>query len=82
MLFNSTRFFFFFTIVVVAYFAIPYRFRWVLLLCASYYFYMCWKPTYTLLIILSTLIVYYAGIQMGKNEVSLKGKIFSPQSVL
>ena len=76
MLFNSTRFFFFFTIVVAAYFAIPYRFRWVLLLCVSYYFYMCWKPTYAILLFLSTFIVYYAGIQMGKTGVASKKKKF------
>jgi alginate O-acetyltransferase complex protein AlgI len=76
MPFNSTRFFFFFTIVVAAYFAIPYRFRWVLLLCASYYFYMCWKPTYAILLFLSTFIVYYTGIQMGKTEIKSKRKQF------
>ena len=76
MLFHSTRFFFFFTMVVAAYFAIPYRFRWVLLLCASYYFYMCWKPAYIILLFLSTFIVYYTGIQMGKTGVKSKRKKF------
>jgi len=76
MLFNSTGFFFFFAIVVAVYFAIPYRFRWVLLLCASYYFYICWKPVYALLLFLSTFVVYYAGIQMGKTEIKSKRKKF------
>ena len=76
MLFNSTRFFFFFAIVVAAYFAIPYRFRWVLLLCASYYFYMCWKPAYVILLFLSTFIVYYSSIQMGKTVIKRERKIF------
>jgi len=76
MLFNSTGFFFFFTIVATAYFAIPYRFRWLLLLCASYYFYMCWKPAYAVLLFISTFIVYYAGIQIGKTEIKSKRKKF------
>jgi D-alanyl-lipoteichoic acid acyltransferase DltB (MBOAT superfamily) len=66
MLFNSWQFLIFFPLVVVAYFLLPYRFRWMLLLGASYYFYMCWKPEYALLLVLSTVIDYYTGIQMGK----------------
>lgn len=44
------------------------RYRWVLLLLASYYFYMCWKPEYIILIIISTLIDYFAGLKMGQQE--------------
>ena len=75
MLFNSMQFLFFFTIVVAIYFALPYRFRWILLLCASYYFYMSWKPTYVILIIMTTLITYSAGIRMGKITAKSKRKI-------
>ena len=66
MLFNSFRFLIFFPLVVAAYFAIPHKYRWILLLSASYYFYMCWKAEYLILIIISTLIDYFAGLQMGK----------------
>lgn len=67
MLFNSLEFIVFFPLILLAYFLCPHRFRWALLLAASYYFYMCWKPEYILLIILSTLIDYYAGVQMSKE---------------
>ncbi|RME06361.1 MAG: poly(beta-D-mannuronate) O-acetylase, partial [Deltaproteobacteria bacterium] len=40
MLFNSLEFLIFFPLVVFLYFLTPYRFRWSLLLAASYYFYM------------------------------------------
>jgi len=66
MLFNSFEFILFFPIVVALYFALPHRFRWVLLLAASYYFYMCWKAEYVILIAASTLIDYYAALGMGK----------------
>jgi alginate O-acetyltransferase complex protein AlgI len=66
MLFNSMQFLFFFTIVMAMYFAIPYRFRWILLLGGSYYFYISWKPAYVILIIITTFITYYAGIWMGR----------------
>jgi alginate O-acetyltransferase complex protein AlgI len=74
MLFNSMQFLFFFTIVMAMYFAIPYRLRWILLLCASYYFYILWKPAYVILIIITTLITYYAGIRMGKIATKSKRK--------
>ncbi|MFO7722463.1 MAG: MBOAT family O-acyltransferase [Bacteroidales bacterium] len=68
MVFNSIEFLIFFPLVVAGYFALPHRARWVLLLAASYYFYMCWKLEYVFLIILSTLVDYIAGIQMERHD--------------
>ena len=66
MLFNSYQYLLFFPIVVMLYYAFPYKWRWALLLAASYYFYMCWRVEYIFLIITSTLVDYYAGIMMAK----------------
>lgn len=60
MLFNSFEFIFFFPVVVVIYFALVPRWRTAFLLIASYYFYMCWKPEYVLLILFSTIIDFFA----------------------
>ena len=68
VLFNSFQFLVFFPIVVASYFAVPHRYRWGLLLIASYYFYMCWRPEYVLLIMASTLIDYFAALRMGACE--------------
>ena len=65
MLFNSAQFLFFFIAVVVLYFSIPHRYRWVLLLISSYFFYMCWNWRYIALIIISTVIDYFCGRKMG-----------------
>lgn len=65
MLFNSVDYLIFFTAVVAVYYAIPSRWRWVLLLVASYFFYMCWKAEYAFLILFTTLVDYFAGIKMG-----------------
>jgi alginate O-acetyltransferase complex protein AlgI len=65
MLFNSLQFAFFFIIIVTLYFSIPHKYRWVLLLAGSYYFYMCWNWRYIALIIISTLIDYFAGLRMA-----------------
>ena len=76
MLFNSIQFLIFLPLVVLLYYAIPYKYRWVMLLVASYYFYMCWKPEYLILIIVSTLIDYYVGLKMGQTEKKRDKKIY------
>lgn len=68
MLFNSIQYLIFLPSVFVLYFAIPARYRWILLLTASYYFYMCWKVEYVILIIISTLIDYYSAIKIYQSK--------------
>lgn len=58
----------------MAYYLIPHRYRWALLLAGSYYFYMCWKLEYIVLILISTTIDYIAGLQMGKEPEKKKRK--------
>ena len=62
MLFNSIQYLVFLPIVVGLYFSIPQRLRWALLLLASYYFYMCWKAEYLVLILFSTAVDYFCGL--------------------
>ncbi len=76
MLFNSFEFFIFFPLVTIAYFMIPHKCRWALLLGASYYFYMAWKPQYIILIIISTVIDYFASIMMEKQNTKKKRRMF------
>ncbi len=62
MSFSSVQFFIFFPIVTVAYFLLPHRYRWVLLLTVSCFFYMFFVPKY-IFILLGTIVVdYIAGI--------------------
>ena len=78
MLFNSAQFLIFFPIITIIYFIIPKRFQWVLLLAASYYFYMSWRPAYIILIIFSTLVDYFVAIRMDKlpSKVDRKKYLF------
>lgn len=62
MLFNSIQFLLFFPLAALIYFLIPQKIRWVWLLAASYYFYICWNAKYLILILISTLITYLGGI--------------------
>lgn len=61
MLFNSVHFLIFFPIVVLIYFIVPRKLRYLWLLAASYYFYMCWNVKYIVLILSSTLVTWLAG---------------------
>jgi D-alanyl-lipoteichoic acid acyltransferase DltB (MBOAT superfamily) len=68
MPFNSIEFLIFFPIVVGLYFACPFRYRWALLLAASYYFYAAWKLEYIFLLMAATLISYITAISIFKSE--------------
>ncbi len=65
MLFNSRDFLVFFAIVVALYYSLAHRKRGILLLIASYYFYMSWQPAYIVLILTSTVAAYLCGLKMG-----------------
>ncbi len=82
MLFNSLEFLIYFPIVVALYFAIAPRYRWILLLLASYYFYMCWNYKYIILIITSTIIDYIAGIHISREKIRWKRKAYLVLSLL
>lgn len=73
MLFNSLKFLVFFPSVLLIYFIIPKKIRYIWLLVCSYYFYMCWSAKYALLIALSTIVTYLSGIMISKTE-SINGR--------
>ncbi len=66
MLFNSINFMIFFPIVVLIYFIIPDKVKYIWLLAASYFFYMCWNAKYIILIFASTVITYVSGLLIDK----------------
>lgn len=66
MVFNSLDFVVFFIVVTSAYFVLPHRYRNVLLLAASCYFYMAFVPAYILILGFTILIDYFAGILIEK----------------
>ena len=72
MTFNSIEFLIFFPIVSLLFFVLPHRFRWVMLLIASYYFYMSWNPSLVFLILFTTLVSYGAALLMEKYRDSKK----------
>jgi alginate O-acetyltransferase complex protein AlgI len=66
MLFNSLQYILFLPLVVLAYWLVPKRLRLVLLLGASYYFYMSWMRSYGILLAGLTLVNYALGLGIAK----------------
>ena len=68
MLFNSLDFLLFFPIVCLLFFGLPQKFRWLMLLVASCYFYMYFIPIYILILAGTIVIDYFAGILIEQNH--------------
>lgn len=68
MLFNTVQYFLFLAAVIALFYLGPARWRRVLLLAASYFFYMCWNPVFILLVITLTLIDYFSAVWMERVE--------------
>lgn len=68
MNFNSLAFLIFLVVVLILYWLLPHKVRWVLLLVASYYFYMSWNPWLIFLILGTTLVSYGAALAISKTR--------------
>lgn len=68
MLFNSLQFLIFFIVVTSSYFALPHKYRWILLLASSCYFYMAFVPVYILILGFTIVVDYFAGIFLENKQ--------------
>jgi D-alanyl-lipoteichoic acid acyltransferase DltB (MBOAT superfamily) len=69
MLFNSLHFILlFFPVAVTGYYLLPHRFRWLWLLVLSAYFYMSFVPYYILILAVTILVDYAAGLVIFRTE--------------
>ncbi len=66
MLFNSMAYAIFLPLVFILYWCIPSKIRWILLLGASYYFYISWNPRYVVLIAFTTVVSYLCALALEK----------------
>jgi D-alanyl-lipoteichoic acid acyltransferase DltB (MBOAT superfamily) len=76
MSFISTNFVIFFTLYMLFFFLVPLRWRWVYILMASYYFYMCARPEYVLLLIGTTTFDYFAALLINRTRSRELRKLF------
>lgn len=68
MNFVSLTFLIFLAIVLVLYYILPQKTRWILLLIASYLFYGWWNYKLLALIIFTTLVAYFCGIFISRTN--------------
>ncbi len=68
MNFNSLHFLIFLPIVVLLFWLLPHKFRWAMLLAASYYFYMSWDVYLVFLILATTVTCYFAALAIERTE--------------
>lgn len=67
MLFNSFAFLVFFPLVTLIYYWLPHKFRWIHLLAVSCLFYMFFIPVYILILLVTIVIDFYAGIKIEES---------------
>ncbi len=68
MLYNSFPFLCFFPVVVLVYYVIPRRVRYIWLLAASYYFYMSRNVKHVLFLLTVTVLTYLCGILLDRTN--------------
>jgi len=81
MLFNSIHFAIFFVVVTTLYFVLAHKYRWLLLLSASCYFYMAFVPVYILILGFTIVVDYFAGIYL-ENSSGKQRKIYLIASLI
>ena len=67
MLFNSIDFMLFFPVVVLGYYLLPHKVRYIWVLVSSYYFYMCWNAAYGLILFGTTGVTYLGARILDKG---------------
>lgn len=68
MLFNTMQYILFLLAVVLVYYLLPKKVRYIWLLIVSYYFYMQWNSLYILLLFSCTFLTYVSGRIIGKLQ--------------
>jgi alginate O-acetyltransferase complex protein AlgI len=76
MLFNSFQFLLFFVVVWLLFLVTRGTPRKIILLVASYYFYMCWSTRYIWVIWGITIIDFVAGLQIEKAEQPVRRRLY------
>jgi alginate O-acetyltransferase complex protein AlgI len=83
MLFNSFEFFAFFSVFLVIYFTLPSRTQPFVMLIGSYIFYMGWRPSFALLLAMTTIVDYTTGLMMAnaRTEAARKAAMLTALTI-
>ena len=82
MLFSSISFLYYFLpVVIILYFLVPFKFKNLVLLLSSLFFYFYGEPVYVFLMIASTVSAYVHGLLIGRFKGTKWAKVFMVSSV-
>ena len=76
MVFTSLNFLIFFPFLIILYWIIPNKNRWILLLISSYFFYINLKPVFALLLAGVTLSTYFFTSLINQNDSDSRKKMY------
>lgn len=82
MIFNSLQFFIFFACVLLCYWTLPVKYRWLWILLASTFFYAYAKPVYTFVPVCITVVAYFAGLYLEKANTEKRKKMIFISSII
>lgn len=68
MLFNTTQYAIFLPLIILVYYILPNKVRYIWLLVVSYYFYMQWNPVYIILLFFCTVLTFTGGLYLEKRK--------------
>ncbi|MCQ2427701.1 MAG: MBOAT family protein [Clostridia bacterium] len=68
MIFNSFEFLVFYPIVLALFFLLPSKWRWIMLLVASYYFYLSWNASLIFLIVFTTVVSWVSSLLIERGH--------------
>jgi D-alanyl-lipoteichoic acid acyltransferase DltB (MBOAT superfamily) len=75
MLFNSFEFLVFFLAFLLVFFLVPQRRQCVVVLVASYLFYMGWRPSFAILLAFTTVVDYTTALAMERSRTQAGRKL-------
>jgi len=76
LLFNSLPFFIFLPLVVLIYYLLPMRVRWLFLLMCGYVFYGFLHPEFLILLLLSTCVDFYFALKISEAKTTVYKRLF------
>jgi alginate O-acetyltransferase complex protein AlgI len=76
MFFTSFNFLIFFSLLVIVYYLTPLKYRWLILLVSSYFFYISVKPVFCVLLIFVTLTTYQFALLMVQTKIESRKKMY------
>ena len=82
MLFNSLNFLLFFMGLCIIYYAVPHRFKWMIMLVASIGFYMCFNPLHVAVLLVVAAVSYLTGLAVYNNDKKKAKKVILTAGII